>query len=131
MELPPGAIEDAGPDLRVVVVDDRHDRRQLMRYVLELSGHNVAVVAFADSPASAVETVDRFAASAVVIEIQLPVSEGLAVVGALRETYPGLRIVVCSFHNDPTTRQAALDRGADAYLTKPLSPRDLYPLLQS
>jgi DNA-binding NarL/FixJ family response regulator len=106
-------------------MDDRHDRRQLMKYVIELSGPDVSVVGFAESGPSAVETVERLEADIVVVEIQIPVVQGLAAIAALRGAHPGLRIIVCSFHDDPATKQAALDGGADAYLTKPLSPREL------
>lgn len=65
------------------------------------------------------------------IEIQLPVTQGLDTISSLRYDYPALRIIVCSFHCDQATKSAALARGADAYLLKPLSPRHLRPLLRS
>ncbi len=37
-------------DVRVVVIDDRHDRRQLMSYVVEQAGDDVSVVGYADGP---------------------------------------------------------------------------------
>ena len=117
--------------VRVVMVDDRHDRRQLMSYVVEQAGDDVTVVGHADGPVSAVEAVGRLKANAVVIEIQLPVTQGLDTISALRDDFPDLRIVVCSFHHDATTKRAALARGADAYLVKPISPRDLHQLLRS
>ncbi len=118
-------------NVRVVMVDDRHDRRQLMSYVVEQAGDDVTVVGHADGPVSAVEAVGRLKANAVVIEIQLPVTQGLDTISALRDDFPDLRIVVCSFHHDATTKRAALARGADAYLVKPISPRDLHQLLRS
>lgn len=123
-------VIDPMRELRVIVIDDRLDRRQLMRHVIELSNGDTKVVGFASSPTSAVETVDRLEANAVVIEIQLPVDQGLATIDALRAGHPDLRIVVCSFHTDRATKDAALARGADAYLAKPFSPRALWPLLQ-
>ncbi len=116
--------------VRVVMIDDRHDRRQLMSYVVEQAAPDVTVVGYADSPASAVQAVDLLAANTVLLDIQLPVAEGLDTISVLRDNYPSLRIVVCSFHKDPTTKRAALERGADAYLIKPVSPRDLLPLLR-
>jgi DNA-binding NarL/FixJ family response regulator len=118
-------------DIRVVVVDDKLDRRQLMRQVVEVSADEVAVVGFAESATSAVETVDRLDANAVLIEIQIPVDEGLAVIAALRYGRPTLRIIVCSFHSDGATKKAALAAGADAYVTKPVSSRDLRRLLRT
>lgn len=118
-------------DVRVVVIDGRHDRRELMRYVVEQGGPDVSVVGYADGQDSAVEAVDRLQANAVLLEIQLPVDQGLDTISSLRHDYPALRIIVCSFHQDPITKRAALARGADAYLIKPLSPRDLHSLLRS
>ena len=110
--------------VRLVVVDGRHDRRQLMTYVLEQAG-DVDVLGYADGPVSAVEAVGRLRANAVVVEIQLPLTQGLDTISALRDDFPALAIIVCSFHANAATKQAALERGADAYLGKPFSLRDL------
>jgi DNA-binding NarL/FixJ family response regulator len=117
-------------EVRVVVIDGRPDRRQLMSYVVEQADH-VTVVGYADGPVSALEAVDRLGANAVVLEIQLPVAQGLDTISALRDDFPALAIIVCSFHADATTRREALARGADAYLLKPLSLRDLRAVLPS
>jgi DNA-binding NarL/FixJ family response regulator len=127
----PSVTVNVDLDVRVVVIDDRHDRRQLMSYVVEQAGDDVSVVGYADGPASAVEAVGRLNANAVVVEIQLPIPQGLETISALRDDFPELRLLVCSFHHDLATKQAALARGADAYLVKPLSPRDLHRLLRS
>ena len=121
-----------GPDfeLRVVVIDGRHDRRQLMTYVLEQSGH-VIVVGYADGPVTAVEAVHRLRPNAALVEIQLPVTQGLDTISTLRDDFPDLTIIVCSFHASSATKRAALDRGADAYLVKPFSLRDLRAALRS
>ena len=117
-------------EVRVVVVDGRDDRRALMSYVLG-QVDNVVVVGYADGPVSAVEAVDRLLANAVVLELQLPVIQGLDTISALRDDYPALAIIACSFHANVATTQAALDRGADAYLAKPFSVRDLREVLRS
>ena len=126
----PSVASNIDFDIRVVVIDDRHDRRQLMSFVVEQAGDDVSVVGYADGPVGAVDAVDRLGANAVVLEIQLPVAQGLDTISALRDDFPALRIVVCSFHQDSTTRRAALARGADSYLAKPFSPRDLHQLLR-
>ena len=117
-------------DVRVVVIDDRHDRRQLMSYVLD-QAEGVTVVGYADGPVSALEAVQRLRATSVVLEILLPLTQGLDTISALRDDFPSLTIIVCSFDASATTKQAALDRGADAYLPKPPSLRDLRAVLRS
>ena len=120
-----------GPDLklRLVVIDGRHDRRQLMTHVLEQAG-DVLVVGHADGPVSAVDAVDRLQADAIFLEIQLPLTQGLDTISALRDDFPALAIIVCSFHATTATKRAALDRGADAYFVKPVSLRDLRAALR-
>lgn len=102
-----------------------------MAHVIRLAADDVAVVGYAEDPTGAVDAVNRLDADAAVVEIQLPVERGLEAVTALRRACPDLRIVVCTFHDDADTRLAALAAGADGYLVKPLSPRDIYPLLLS
>jgi DNA-binding response OmpR family regulator len=126
----PGVTPSPDVEVRVVVIDGRHDRRQLMTYVLEQAG-DVTVVGYADGPVSAVEAVDRLQANTAILEIQLPVNQGLDTISALRDDFPALTIIVCSFHASAATKRDALDRGADAYLVKPLSLRDLRAVLRS
>jgi DNA-binding NarL/FixJ family response regulator len=125
------ATAPGGPtrSVRVVIVDDRFERRQLMSHVIGLGGDEFSVVGYAEDAAGAAEAVDRLDASAVVVEIQIPVAVGLETIAALRHGHPELRIVVCSFHDTKATREQALALGADGYVTKPFSPRDVYSLL--
>lgn len=101
-----------------------------MGYVLE-QVDDAVVVGYADGPVGALEAVERLRADAVVIEIQIPVTQGLDTIGALRDDFPDLTIIVCSFHASTATKEAALDRGADAYLAKPVSLRDLRAVIGS
>ena len=125
-----GDCPNPDSEARVVVIDDRQERRQLMTYVLEQAG-NVVVVGYADGPVSALEAVGRLRANTVVLEVLLPVPLGLDTISALRDDFPALVIIVCSFHASPATKQAVLDRGADGYLAKPLSLPDLRAVLRS
>ena len=124
-EIQDVAATDAGPDeVRVVAVDTRGERRRVIRQLLEVS-FKPAEIAEADSKAAAIELVDRCHPDLVVLEIQMPLEEGLDTIAALRLMSPRPRIVVCSFHRDAATIQSALDRGADAYVTKPASAEEL------
>jgi CheY-like chemotaxis protein len=120
---------EARTDVRAVVVDPRSERRQLTRYLLE-SSVPPSEIAEADSRSAAIELVDRFHPDLVVLEIQMPLDEGLDTITALRLISPGPRIVVCSFHREAGTIQGALDRGANAYLIKPMNSADLRAALR-
>ncbi|GAC1532208.1 MAG: hypothetical protein NVS3B12_09540 [Acidimicrobiales bacterium] len=114
---------------RVVIVDVRNERLRVTRSLLERSGL-VDVVGDADSQASALELVERIGADLVLLEIQMPIDEGVATVVALRASFPDLRVVVCSFHQEADARRRALEGGADAYLTKPIHLAALRDLLR-
>jgi DNA-binding response OmpR family regulator len=127
--VPEGAVADQAVATRaVVLVDVRPERRGPMISVVEMAigGGTVAQVSTADEAMAAVE---RFGAEAAIVEVQLPLADGLAVIAALRAAYPALVIVVCTFHHDPVTEQRAEDAGADAYVVKPVSTRELRGVL--
>jgi CheY-like chemotaxis protein len=122
------AQDDDDRALRIVLVDSRPDRRRLLRQILLSTGLALGPVDEADDKAMALALVDPGDEGLVVLEI-LPVDEGLLAITELRRRAPRWRIVACSFQLDPTTRQRALDAGADACLDKPLRTADLRKLV--
>lgn len=124
MQAIPTESQTGLDDVRVVAVDSRSERRLVMRRLLEHS-FKPEEIAEADSRQSAVELVEACHPDLAVIEIQMPLEEGLRTISALACLTPRPRLVVCSFHRDATTMASALERGADAYLTKPAGLLDL------
>jgi CheY-like chemotaxis protein len=116
--------------LRVVLVDNRPERRELVRHLVASTGLAATDIVEAADAAEAVGLLDREDRDVVVLEIQMPVSQGLETIAALRSRSSGLRIVVCSFHVDAATKTLALAQGADAYLDKPVSSASLKALFQ-
>lgn len=117
-------IEAERDHVRVVAVDSRSERRHVIRRMLEHS-FEPGEIAEADSRQTAVELVDQCHPEVVILEVAMPIEEGLDTITALRLASPPPRIVVCSFRHDAATVQAALDRGADTYLTKPVGLAEL------
>src|SRR5258708_25708320 len=116
---------EASPRLRVMLVDARPERRELIRHLVEGTGLAGLEVGEAGSGAEAVELLDRSDHDVAVVEIQMPVSQGLEAIAALRRRSSDLRIVVCSFHGDPATKELALGGGADVSPDKPVSSESL------
>jgi len=125
MHMDPNERNDAeADDVRVVAVDSRHERRHVLRRLLQHC-FEPSEIGEADSREAAIEVVGRCRPDVVVLEIAMPVEEGLDTITALRLMSPPPRIVVCSFRRDAATVQAALARGADAYVPKPAGSADL------
>jgi CheY-like chemotaxis protein len=111
--------------LRAVLLDARSERRSLVRQILLGTGLPLADIAEVDDGPAALGVIAGRGADLVVLEIQLPVREGLATIAALRDRSPQLRIVVCSFHVEAATKELAFAAGADAYLDKPVRSMEL------
>ena len=84
----------------------------------------------AGSSAEAVDLLDQSDRDVAVVEIQMPVPEGLETIAALRRRSSDLRIVVCSFQCDEATKALALARGADTYVDKPVNAESLAAVLR-
>jgi CheY-like chemotaxis protein len=125
-------VEPAGDGsaLRLMLVDTRPERRLLVRHLVESTGLAATDIGEAASTAEAIELLDHQDRDVAIVEIQMPVSQGLETIAALRSRSPGLRIVVCSFRCDSATKERALGQGADAYLDKPVSTSHLKALLR-
>jgi len=116
--------------VRVVAIDSRNERRQVMRRMLEQC-FEPGEIAEAGSRDVAIELVGRCRPDVVVLEVAMPLEEGLDTITALRLMSPPPRIVVCSFRHDAVTVAAAIDRGADAYVNKPVGLADLRAALRA
>ncbi len=90
---------------------------------------SLTVVGLAGSLSEAETQIRAEQADVALVEIQMPVTDGLATIGALRGQFSDLRIVVCSFHKGSATREAARSHGADGYLVKPLQVAELLALV--
>lgn len=122
---PTSEPEGSKARVRVVLVDARPDRRAVMRQVFEHSGVDAAVLGEADGEAEAIAQVEQHRADLAVVELPMPARDGLATVAALRRRYPHLAIVVISFNTDVAVKEQARAVGADAYLVKPVSAREV------
>ena len=124
----PEAVE---PRIRVVLVDARADRRSVMRQVFQHSGVDAGVVAEANGSADAVVMVEQHHADLAVVELSLPVADGVATIAELRQRFPHLAIVVISFNSDAAVKDEVTAAGADAYLVKPVNARDVVAAMPS
>jgi two-component system phosphate regulon response regulator PhoB len=109
---------------RILVVEDEAAIAELVAINLRHAGHEVTVVGDADS---ALQSVDRMLPDLVLLDWMLPGQSGLALAKAWRaaaRTKP-LPIIMLTARAEEGDKLAGLDGGADDYLTKPFSPKEL------
>ncbi len=108
------------PD-RVLVVDDEEPIRRTLARALGIRNYDVEV---ASDGLEALSVADAFKPDLIVLDLNLPTLDGLAVCREIR-TKSAVPILVLSVREDETDKVAALDLGADDYLTKPFSVEEL------
>ncbi|MCW3844777.1 response regulator transcription factor [Micromonospora yasonensis] len=107
---------------RVLVVDDDRTVADVVCRYLEHAGYEVEHVG---DGAAALAAVARRPPHLVVLDLMLPVLDGLEVCRRLRERPDGVPIVMLTARGDEADRILGLQLGADDYLGKPFSPREL------
>ena len=132
-ERAPAAVStDGGPvgqslaGLRLLIVDDEADAREVMRFMLERGG---AQVRTADSAAQALDAIREERPDLLISDIGMPVEDGYVLVRRLRAMEEGLgrrlpAIALTAYASEEDTRRA-LTAGFDAHLSKPVDPARL------
>jgi DNA-binding response OmpR family regulator len=106
----------------VLVVDDDPTVSDVVRRYLEQDGFEVGLAA---DGAQALAAVDAGAPDLVVLDRMLGELDGLEVCRRLRRKQPQLPVIMLTALGEEADRVAGLETGADDYLTKPFSPREL------
>jgi two-component system KDP operon response regulator KdpE len=115
------------PSQEILVVDDEVQLRRLLRLTLEAAGYRVRE---SDTGHGGLDEIVRRAPDALVLDLGLPDLSGLDVLRQLRQwsRLPVLVLTVLAAEND---KVAALDAGADDYLTKPFGSAELAARLRA
>ncbi len=105
----------------VLIVDDDAHIREVARFALARAGHGVEL---AGDGAAAYDRVQRGGIDLLVLDVMMPELDGFALCRRLRST-ARVPIVFLSSRGEEADRVLGLELGADDYLTKPFSPREL------
>jgi len=111
----------SSPGLRVLIVDDEAGIRGFLRASLEAHGYSVNE---ASTGEEALQVVPAFRPDLILLDLGLPGVGGKQVTSCLRE-WTQTPIIILSVQADESEKIAALDAGADDYLTKPFGSGEL------
>ena len=109
---------------RILVVDDEPDILELTRFSLSQEGFQVETAASGDE---AMASIRRSRPDLVVLDLMLPDRPGTEICRAIRAT-PDLStipVIMLTARSDEVDRVVGFELGADDYVTKPFSPREL------
>ncbi|MFT4288615.1 response regulator [Nocardioides sp.] len=106
---------------RVLVVEDEESYSEALSYMLRKEGFEVAI---AENGDDALKEFDRFGADIVLLDLMLPGIPGTEVCRQIRAT-SSVPVIMVSAKDDEVDKVVGLELGADDYITKPYSPREL------
>ena len=122
-------MQPSGPsNLRILLVDDDWDIRQLLGEQLTAAGYDVA------GAADGVEMrrqLARAPADLIVLDLNLRYEDGLSLCRELRTKADQTPIIMLTARTEPVDRIIGLEMGADDYLAKPFEPRELLARIRS
>jgi DNA-binding NarL/FixJ family response regulator len=114
--------------VRVVVADDNP---LFLKHIVLLLAADFDVVATASDGKSALESICQHKPDIVIIDLQMPVLNGIQVTKHLAKHPPSPPVVICSVETDPEIVDAALRAGALAYVFKSRVEKDLVLAVKS
>jgi len=117
-----GKTAKQGPDPTILVVDDNKGILELL--ILLLSKHGLSVLS-ASSGNECLAIVKSRPVDLVILDVMMPVMDGLQVCQELRKITPSMPIILLTARDDMMTRAAAMDLGVSEFVAKPVNNRDL------
>jgi CheY-like chemotaxis protein len=115
----------------VLVAEDSHDTRIMLKHAFELKGYQVFE---AEDGGQALDLAKRYRPSLIIIDLNMPVLDGLEAVKNFREIEGDgdhIPIVAITAYDVYGMEEAALETGCNKYLSKPLNLDELDRTLKS
>lgn len=107
---------------KVLVVDDEQSILTLLQYNLEQAGFEVIT---ASDGEQAIEVAEQENPDLIVLDLMLPKLDGIEVCKLLRQRKMNVPILMLTAKDDELDKILGLELGADDYMTKPFSPREV------
>ena len=116
--------------IKVVIADDHHLFRQGLRNLLGKEP-DINVAGEASDGQDAIDTVSHSRPDVVVMDVNMPVTNGIEATACIRKSFPTIQVVMLSMHTDPVLIRQALDNGAKGYVLKKSASMELVEAIRS
>jgi NarL family two-component system response regulator LiaR len=121
--------------IRILIVDDMAQVRHDLRAVLPLFGSEAGillqVVGEAGDGQEAIQQAQDLQPDVVLMDLAMPLLDGYAATQAIKASHREIRVIALTVHSSPASREKALQAGADGFIEKGFSVRELVDVLCS
>jgi len=101
---------------RILVVDDQVSMRDMLTDMLEILGYEAAA---AESGQQALSRLGGESFHLVIADLNMPRMDGMALLGHIKQSWPGLPVVIITGYRTVHTERKILQKGADGFIPKP------------
>jgi two-component system chemotaxis response regulator CheY len=108
--------------MELLIADDSDFMRNLLREILKES---FDIVGEAENGVEAVELYKQLEPDLVMMDIVMPIRDGIAATAEIKDIDTDARVLVCTAVDQEEKREAAVEAGADCYITKPFQKPSL------
>jgi two-component system alkaline phosphatase synthesis response regulator PhoP len=108
--------------IKILIVDDEPDILEILKLNLQSEGYKVST---AENGKKALKKADKINPDLIVLDLMMPIMDGIETCERLRldSRYKNILIIFLTARSEDYSQIAALDVGADDYITKPVKPR--------
>jgi DNA-binding NarL/FixJ family response regulator len=116
--------------INVLVVDDQKTSQQYLKTVLEVEP-DLKIVGLANNGKEAIEQVAKLQPNIVIMDIDMPVLDGLTATKVITERYPLTKVLIFSLNDDDKSLSHAIEVGSKGYLYKSTPSEDIALAIRS
>jgi hemolysin D len=116
--------------IKILIVDDQNFVRNFLQHILETEP-NFQIVGTANNGQDAIKKVASLKPNLVLIDLEMPEMDGLTATGIIARKYPQCKILILTSHKDSEHLQKALHAGANGYILKDCSPKEIFHAVYS
>ncbi len=115
---------------KVIIADDEPIIREGLREAVDWHALGLEVIAEAEDGEEALELAIRHEADIMLVDLNMPIKNGLTLIQDIKQQLPGCRIVIVTGHDEFNYAQQAVHLGVDEYILKPANPAHLTEVLR-
>jgi DNA-binding NarL/FixJ family response regulator len=116
---------ETAPKIRVLLVDDQRIFAENLNTFLSNYADDIVVTGIAGNGMEALERTETDKPDIILMDIHMPVMNGVEATAAIKKLNPKIRILVLSTYDEDEYVRSALSNGASGYLLKDISPTEL------
>ena len=117
--------------MRLLIVDDHELFAKGLQYIIESLADDIDVIGIAANGEEALATAASELIDVILMDVRMPVMDGVETTKLLRKLYPDVRIIMLTTFDDDEYVHQAIKHGAAGYLLKSIRPKDLVYAIRS